>query len=190
MTDRQKVLLCFAAQQLCLFGGLTICIIMRPAGLHTNNGISYYGVFTDTFPYYSVALLGSAAFSLLTAHFITDLSLKPLKQSLIAIALLLTIITFTPYFISTLLDWIHTIAGIIMFIVQVVLSFWLVARLHWSVEAVTLLVLESVTGILSAMYVVPIHGFLLQAQISFQLAFAALLLYAFMELLPREHLDI
>lgn len=182
---RQRALLFFTGQQVCFFGGLAICIALRPAGLGANDGISYYGIFGNTFPFYLVSLVGTATFSLLAARVISSPELRPLRYGLLAFSLLIAVIAFTPYFISTFLDWLHTLTGVVMFVIQFALSFWLLARLQWVGWPLYFVVLELLTGAVSIVYVLPSHGFLIQGQIGFQLAFAALLLYGFRKLLPE-----
>lgn len=176
----------FVGQQICFFGGLAICIALRPDGLGANAGISYYGTFGDTFPFYLMSLLGTATFSLLTARLISLPDLKKLRVGLLAFGLLLIAIAFTPYFVSMFMDLLHTAAGIILFIVQLALSFWLLARLQWAIWPLFFVSLEMVAGAISLIYVLPSYGFLIQGQICFQAAFAALLFMGFKELLPAS----
>jgi hypothetical protein len=183
---RRKAMIFFVGGQVCFFGGLAVCIALRPEGLGANGGISYYGVFVDTLPFYLISLLGTAAFSLLAAKLIVLLDLRPLRYGLLAFALLTTVVALTPYIISTPLDWLHTIAGIIAFVVQFTLSFWLLAKLQWTGWASLFVVLEIATGAFSLVYVLPSHGFLIQSQMSFQLAFGALIFYSFRKLLPED----
>lgn len=181
---KNKALLLLAGQQLCFFGGLVACVILRPAGLGANDGMSYYGTFPDTFPYYAFSFLGTAISSLLAAKLISLRELRPLSRGLLAFGLLILVITFTDYSVSPLFDWSHTIAGIILFIVQFFVSFWVLIKLKWARWPLLFLVLEIAAGAFSVIYVLPSHGFLIQSQAAFQLSFAALLFYGFRGLLP------
>ncbi|HUY85448.1 MAG TPA: hypothetical protein VMU97_02940 [Candidatus Dormibacteraeota bacterium] len=182
---RHKALIFFAGGQVCFFGGLAVCVALRPEGLGANDGISYYGIVINTLPFYLISLLGTAVFSLLAAKLINLPDLRPLRYGLLIFALLTIVVALTPYILLTFLDWLHTIAGIVTFMVQVALSFWLLAKLRWTGWALLLVILEVVTGAISLAYVLPSHGFLIQSQVSFQLAFGALVLYGFRELLPE-----
>lgn len=181
---RQKALLFFTAQQICFFGGLAVSISLRPAGLAANGGISYYGIFANTFIFYMICLLGTATFSFLAARLIDLPDLRPLRRGLLAFAALIAIIALMPYSVSIVFDLSHTIAGIILFIVQISLSLWLLAKLKWSKVPLLCVIAEAVTGVISILYVLPQQGFLIQSQMAFQLAFAILLMYSFRKLLP------
>lgn len=181
---RQKVLLFFAGQQICFFGGLLIAVLIRPAGLAANGGISYYGIFSDTFLLYMMSLLGTAVFSFLAARLIDVPGLHPLRRGLLAFAALIAIIALLPYSVSIVFDLSHTIAGIVLFIVQGSLSIWLLAKLSWSKWPLLCVITMAVAGVISALYVLPSHGFLIQSQMVFQAAFAGLIFYGFKKLLP------
>lgn len=181
---RRTVFLLLAIQQICFFGGLAVCVALRPAGLGANGGMSYYGIFPNTFPYYALSFLGTSITSLLAARFISTRELRPLRYGLLAFGILIIIITFTDYSWSAFFDWSHTIAGVILFIVQFAVSFWILARLKWARWPLFFLFLEAVAGGVSIVYVLPSHGFLIQGQAAFQLAFAGLLFFGFRGLLP------
>ncbi|HEX5743865.1 MAG TPA: hypothetical protein VFX84_00210 [Candidatus Saccharimonadales bacterium] len=183
---RRTALIFLACQQACFLGGLAVCIALRPEGLGANAGVSYYGNFFDTFPFYALSMLGTALFSLLAARVITVPAYWPLRQGLLAIAFLTAVITLTPYTRSAFVDLSHTLAGIIMFTIQLAISVWALVKLNWSAGALTFVLLETATGIVSVMFVLPAEGYLIQAQIGFQVAFAGLLFFAFKGLLPRE----
>lgn len=182
---RHKALIFFAGGQICFFGGLVVCVALRPEGLGVNDGISYYGIIGETLPFYLVSLLGASMFSLLAAILISLPDLRPLRYGLLAFALLTTVIALTPYILLPFLDWLHTIAGIVAFTAQVALSFWLLAKLQWIGGALLLVILEIVAGVFSLVYVLPSHGFLIQSQIGFQMAYGALIFYSFRKLLPE-----
>lgn len=183
---RQKVLLLFTAQQICFFGGLFAAILIRPEGLAANGGISYYGIFANTIPFYITCLLGTATFSFLAARTVTAPKLHPLRRGLLAFSALIAIIALMPYSVSIVFDLSHTVAGIILFLVQISLSIWLLVRLQWAILPLLCVITEVLAGIVSALYVLPAHGFLIQSQIVFQAAFALLLLYGFKRLLPPK----
>jgi len=181
---RTKALLLLAGQQICLLGGLAVCVALRPAGLAANDGISYYSGYADTFPFYMFSLLGTGLFSYLAARLLTKPELRPLRYGLSAFAVLVAAIAFTPFFVSIYVDLAHTLVSIFMFVVQLALSIWLLVRLRWSAWAIIFICLETIAGIVSVMYVLPSEGFLIQGQVAFQVAFAALLGYGFAKLLP------
>jgi len=152
-----------------------MCVALKPAGLSANNGISYYGIFRETFLPYALGLLGSAFF---LAHAIGNLptSQHELRLAFTTYIPLIVGIVATPYAAGRWLNYLHTIFGSALFSLQLILSGWLTLRLHYIWWAVMLTTVEVVAGIFSAAYLNPTHGFLMQAQLLFQLAFGALLI--------------
>ncbi len=160
--------------QVCLYIGLAVCAMLKPAGLTTNNGISYYGTFRETFPLYAFALLGATYF---TTRILAEL---PVNERIVRTALqiyipLVILLAFTPYTAGAWVDYVHTGSGSALFSLQLLLSIYLVQRLRYIWWAVLLIVIECTAGILSAIYLAPTHGFLLQTEIIFQIAFGILL---------------
>jgi hypothetical protein len=161
--------------------GLGVAISLKPAGLATNDGISYYGIYTRTFASFAIGLLGAACSYWLAAFSFHNPKLNPVKYVFLISSALTIVIVLTPYTVNRITDDIHTTAGSILFSLQLALSFWLVHRLHYLLPAAGLALLELAAGIACAVYLGPTNGFLIQAQILFQLTFGGLLLYS----LPR-----
>jgi hypothetical protein len=168
--------------QICLFTGLLICILLKPAGLATNDGISYYGVYLKTAIPYTLGLLGAAWFCWLTGQRLREPQFRQIKRGLLVYAPLIVGIVLTPYATSTWIDYLHTGFSSALFSLQLALSLWLVWRLKYVWWSVILALIEVVTGILSAAYLNPANGFLVQSQIGFQLAFGALLIVSLQKL--------
>jgi hypothetical protein len=169
---REPVLGDLVRSQLMLFGGLILCMAIRPQGLGANSGISYYGVHRQTVIPYTIGLLGTA--------WLTQRALRAAGRTWFGygFGLLTTGIVLTPYTVSDLFDWTHTVLGAALFILMLVLS----GRLTWALRSdplcVLLLVTEFTGGVIAAIYVLPVRGFLIQGQLLFLAAFEALLLRA------------
>jgi hypothetical protein len=170
--------------QVCFYTGLVVAILLKPHGLAANAGISYYGIYARTVIPYCVSLLGSAYCSWQSALHIHYDELKPMRNALIIMAILTVIISVTPYSFNNLLDQTHQLAGTVLFSLQLLLSIWIVIRLRYTYWSVVLSAVELLAGIVCAIYLTPAHGFLIQAQILFQLAFGALLVYS-LKILPE-----
>lgn len=183
---RRSTVRFLVASQLCLYAGLLVCIIMRPLGLTHNSGVSYYGIFADTVVPYTIALLGAAGLGLLAAAALTDPRYKYVRWAMAAIAVLLVGVAITPYSISTTFDYIHTTFGTLLFCVQLGVTGWLTFWQLRSRLTVGLWLFELVAGLISAYYVAPPEGYLLEAQMAFQLAFAILFIYCLQRLLPVD----
>lgn len=162
--------------QVCLYAGLLICVILKPAGLATNDGISYYGVQAETILPYAFALLGGAYFALRASHQLDSEAWRLLRLALQVYALLIAGLVITPYAAGRWVDYLHTACGSALFFLQLVLSGWLIWKLHKIWWSVVLSFVELAAGILCALYLNPTHGFLLQFQVLFQLAFGLLLI--------------
>jgi hypothetical protein len=181
---RRKVLTLFWCGQACFFGGLAICLLLRPEGLSVNIGLSLYGILRDTLPFYLICLLGPAFFSLLAARVINLPELRTIRYCLIPFAILVTIVASVPFVISVPVYWVHTTAGISAFAVQVYLSLWIVAKTGWPIRSLIFFLVEAAIGVASFMFVFLRHGYLLQGQIAFQAAYSLVLFYGFKALLP------
>jgi hypothetical protein len=166
--------------------GLTICVLLKPVGLRVNSGISYYGNYRLTIFPYVIAIVGYGFFNLLLASCIKARGLWPLKYSFYIFGLLSLIIVITPYSVSAFLSDIHTTVGTILFVLQLLLSGWIVVKMNYKFWPVVFLGIMLLSGIFSAFYVPVPHGFLIQAQIIFQLSFAGLL-YCTLNNLIAEH---
>lgn len=168
--------------QIFLYVGLVVCVIIRPAGLGANAGISYYGIYRETFFPFAVGLLGAAYFTV-RARGQLDSDKSPILRTALKIyAPLIVGIVITPYAAGRWMDYLHTACGSLLFSLQLILSGWLMWRLRYVWWSVALSLVELAGGILSAIYLDPTHGFLFQTQVLFQLAFGTLLILSLQKL--------
>jgi len=168
----------FTVGLFCFSLGLIFCLILKPRGLSINDGISYYGNYRQTILPYTVAIIGYGFFTLVVARSITNKELSPLKYGLYLFAFLCLIITITPDNANSFLDITHTTVGSVLFILQLTLSGWLIVKLRFKAWAVVFAVAEFLSGVACAFYIPGHNGFLIQAQIIFQMFFAALMYLA------------
>jgi len=159
--------------QACFYGGLVVCVLLKPAGLGGNNGISYYGIYRQTFFPYAVGLLGGAYFVMRASDLLRP-NEQIIRLLLRLFAVLVAGIVITPYAAGRWMDYLHTTCGATLFSLQLLLSGWLAWRLRYAWWSVLLTVIELAAGIASAIYLRPTHGLLLQTQLLFQIAFWAL----------------
>ncbi|HUD07465.1 MAG TPA: hypothetical protein VMQ52_00045 [Candidatus Saccharimonadales bacterium] len=165
--------------QLCLFVSMLMCIAIKPKGLAANGGISYYGTFLETAVPYTIGILGGAYFGYRLAKTLHKASLKYVRLALIVISILSIGIVLTPYSINAVLDWTHTILGSIIFILELVISGWVIKSFEYDSTILVLGLLEFICGVLAAIYTRPPHGFLIQSQLLFQLFFGIILYRSF-----------
>lgn len=164
--------------QVCLYTGILLAILLKPQGLAANSGVSYYGIYERTIVPMAAGLLAAALLSWRAALHIGQPNLRPLRLGIIAFALLTVVIVITPYSVNSVMDWLHTAAGSALFSLQLLLSIWLCAQLHFKIWSIVLTLVELVAGIACALYLRSSHGLLVQCQILFQLAFGGLLAYS------------
>jgi hypothetical protein len=186
---QQQVIKRFVYGQVFFYLGLLAAVALQPAGLAANDGISYYGIYLKTVLPYTVGLLGTAYFTGLAGTTLRQKELLPIRWVLIASAPLLTIIALTPYSFGRVVEDTHTTAGAILFILQLLLSGWLIVKSRFAWWAICLSLSELACGIMSFIYLHPKDGLLLQMQVLFQLAFGILLILSLYKLLStkRKH---
>lgn len=178
---RSQALRLIIWSQVCFYGGLLFAVILRPQGLDANSGISYYGIFAQTFVPFEISLLGAAVFTWLCAEHITEAALRPIRSVLFYVAVCTCVVAATPYS-NEILNIIHRLAGTLLFSMQLLLSFWLIAKLHRALWALLLVTAEILAGIACAIYLFPVHGYLMQSQVLFQFFFTTLLILSLRQL--------
>lgn len=174
--------------QLVLYGGLTTCILILPSGLSSNDGISYYGTHAQTVIPYAFGLIGAAIFGWLAANALTEPSLRIVRLSLDIYGFLMLGVIMTPYGTGRWMNDAHTLISVTLFSLQTLLGVWFASKLAtwWS----WLLILIAVgAGFISILFISPTHGFLLQAQLVFQVAFGVLVVLGLQSLLRGNQFE-
>ncbi len=148
---------------------LLICVIIRPEGLGANNGISYYGTYANTIVPYSLAFLVESvvmwrASSIMGKNTKFD---RNISYALKVFAILFIGILITPH---TVLGWEHKIIGTTLFGIQFVMCIAFVLYILSDFLNVILLALLFISGLLSLMYLIVPMGFMIQAQVIFQIS--------------------
>jgi hypothetical protein len=172
--------------QICFLAGLFVAILLKPAGLSANDGISFYGIYTRTIVPYLISLLGAAFLYWRAARVLTGPNMKLIKLGLIISAILTVVIAATPYSVNSYLGFFHASAGSSLFSLQLLLSFWLVKLLRYDFWAILLLLVEFFAGIFCFIYLSPPQGLLIQFQIIFQIAFGGLLVFSLNSAVSRK----
>lgn len=173
--------------QACLFGGLLICVALKPKGLTANDGISYYGIFARTVVPYAFALLGLALCVRRALQWSAPTSPRPAYLHGMAnwLAAMSLGVVLTPYSANLLVDWLHTLLGAAVFVLQLVLGAQLLNWTGGDAWVAAFLVTQFLSGVFCAVYVLPKHGWLIQGQVAFQLTFGALLIRTTRLLMPQ-----
>jgi hypothetical protein len=183
----RKVIGDLVAGQACLLGGLLICVALKPGGLTANDGISYYGIFARTVVPYAAALLGSALCVRRALRWAAAASPKPAYLGGMAngLAVMSAGVVLTPYSANLLFDFVHTLLGTAVFILQLILGATLLRWTAGDPWVAAFLLAQFASGIFCAIYVLPKDGWLIEGQLAFQLAFGALLIRTAYLLLPQ-----
>lgn len=171
-----------SARAVVLFGFLfatilfIVCVIARPESLGHNDGLSYFGAVWWTLIPYTIAFLCYAI-----CCFIAFKKIKPSSTSAKAIRILLLImtislvgLTITPH---TVISGLHKAFGSTLFASQLVLALFLLYKNGMNYIIFVLIITMFVSGIFSAAFLNSAGGFMIQAQIIYQLAFVAVLYY-------------
>jgi hypothetical protein len=163
--------------QAVLYVGLLMCVALKPDGLGANDGISYYGIFRQTVVPYAIAILGPGYFIWTALRTAAPFAPAPvyLRRMANCLAALSVLVVLTPYSANPVFDWVHTLAGAFLFVLQLLLGLRLLGWSGGDGWTSGLLLLQFLSGLFCAVYVLPKHGFLLQGEVVFQIAFGALL---------------
>jgi hypothetical protein len=166
---------------------LVICIFIRPTGLIANSGISYYGVYWNTLIPYTLAFLAVSISTWKSAKTISnDMKInRYVRLALQLFTILFLGILLTPH---TVLPYEHVMFGSTLFALQLVLGVilvFVVSRDFWNS---ILLTTAFLSGVASFIYLNTSHGYMIQAQVIFQIAIWILFIRALLYLESQARL--
>lgn len=151
--------------------GLIGCVVIKPHGLTANAGLSYFGNYRVTILPYGLVVLGSSYFYYKSRKSLPAQGYKLTKISFGLFSLLLIGIFMTPYSVSNLLSWIHSILGIILFTTQLLVTAWELVKSDFNRLLGFSWLIMLVSGIACAIYTPIPTGYLLESQVIFEIAF-------------------
>ena len=167
-----------------LLAGLIIDIVIRPDSLSNNSGISYFGIFFNTLPVYVISLGTSS-------YILARYALRQIKQYKLVKYLLIALFPFNvllicfPYNVNRFYGDIHQTFGVLIFVSELLISFYVSEKFNKRTINHWLLSIEFISGLFSAYYLSPTNGFLLQSQIVYQVAFGLILYFNQKELTKK-----
>jgi hypothetical protein len=166
--------------QLLFFCCLTLCVLIVPQGVSSNNGWSYYGGDPKTIAPYALGFLGCAFFASRAAAALdagphAPRGLGPGLRALVAFFLLDLL---TPDVINSFFYVAHIVASVFLFVAELAYGAWLVRLGLGGRTAVVLLGIQFAGGIVAMLSEVQWLGVLSAGILVFQAAFAALLVVA------------
>ncbi len=157
---------------------LFICILIRPVGLRVNSGISYYGNYTDTIVPYALAFMANSLLiwrsSLLIGHKNKADVYIGIIFKIIAISMICILLTPHRFFYAPGFDMIHRTIGTMMFSLQMITAIWIVIFGYRDRLNALLILIAFLSGYAALIYLLQPHGYMIQAQIIFQLSISAL----------------
>lgn len=182
MARRHTAVRYILLSQISMWAFLTLCTILMPHFLFERNegGVSNYGVHALTIMPYSLAFGLGGLFMLAAAHSLSP-AMKPsgrevrIVLSMLGCLLLLVLLTTYPYKISRLYDNLHIFTSILLFVTELLIAAWLVARLLSDRVNVMLFGLQIFGSLLSLFTLLGLLHVLFVSQFIVGLSFGVLL---------------
>jgi hypothetical protein len=153
-----------------------MCVIARPESLGHNDGLSYFGAIWWTVVPYTLAFLTYALCCFVASRKITNKSesAKTIKLFLVLMSLMLVGLIITPH---TVINSIHKVFGSTLFASQLLLSLYLLYKNGMNYFIFIMILIMFTSGIFSAAYLASATGFMIQAQIIYQIAFVSVIYF-------------
>jgi len=161
-----------------IFGGMVsffllimVCVIIRPAGLIVNSGISYYGNHQETLLPFALAFLVNSSLLWWASSFIGRKSKVDtyLGYILKISAILMIGIFLTPHN-SNIFDGIHKTFGTTMFSLQIIMAITIVTYVYRDWVNFLLIMTALFSGFAALSYLLHTTGYMIEAQIIFQVS--------------------
>ncbi len=175
------------------FSLITIAIVIRPAGLFVNSGISYYGNWNETVIPYGLAFIVNSYLLWRASSYIGNKNKIDIGLEIVLriTAVLMIGILLTPYnvFNMTSLNYVHRTIGTAMFSVQMVMAVSIVISNYRDPKYLLLITSTFIGGIGALVYLLQPTGYMIESQIIFQISiwliFIRYLSFADMQLTKR-----
>ena len=169
-----------------LAAGVAACIALAPRPVDVSDGLSWFGVTAGTVEVYALTLLLTAGLLGLAARALNEgTALRPLREVLLAAAVLLPVLLATPYTASTAMNWTHMIVGAVLFVLQLAVAGWLWWSRHRTPTALALLAVQTLAGVVCFVSVLDLADAMLYGQLVFLAAFLAGVVSALRAALPE-----
>jgi len=166
----RRIVLC---GQIGFLAFLLLAILIKPAGLAANDGISYYGARKETVLFFAFSIGAlCVSYYLLAQRLKGSAKYLPLRIGSFLLPSLYLTSVFTPYDVDRKFHFIHVAVSIVIFALQIMLAVWIATILNWSNLNVILLILLALEGCAALFFVQPASGILLQAETAFESTFA------------------
>jgi hypothetical protein len=166
--------------EISFFLSLFIVVVLRPAGLTANSGISYYSTIPVTIAPYLLGLAASSYFLWRSADFLpTDPVHRTVGRALRCCAIFLVGLALSPDIPHNLISGVHMVFGGLLFLTELALSIWLVLKLAPRRRDWLFVITQVGVGIVCLLSLINILPWQIEGQIIFQLAFGTLLIRTF-----------
>ena len=154
--------------------GVAGCCELAPKPIDVSDGLSWFGVTAPTVEVYGGTLLLTAALLGLAARALAEeTDLRPLRDVLVAAAVLLPALLATPYTASPAMNWTHITVGSVLFVLQLGVVGWLWWSRHRTPAALVVFAVQVGAGAVCFVSVLDLVPLMLYGQLVFQAAFTA-----------------
>lgn len=178
--ENSKSILYLEIGLFCFILLLLISILISPAGLGANSGISYYGVGNTILPYSIAFILESIlvwrAASIMKINTKTD---RYISLILKLFSILFVCIMITPH---TIFGELHKFFGSTLFSIQLVMGVLLTWYFCRDWLNILLLSITFVSGLMSLIYLYTPTGYMIQSQITFQICVWVIFIRSFLKI--------
>lgn len=164
---------------------LGICMLLLPQGIGVNEGLSYYGTHTLTVVPYVLAFF-ALSFCVWRASNILSRNAKQLRFGIFAArvtVILMLGVLLTPNTVNFAFEQIHVIVGSLLFVFQLIISFWFAFKLRTNLITWLLLLVQLFCMAVAYEFLTTLGGYLIAGQLGFQLAFVLLVVHGLLQ--PR-----
>lgn len=163
--------------QAAFYATLIICIIIAPSSLTANGGISYFGHHRWTVAPFMVGMFISVYWLAQARRQMRDVRvLKPLYLGLGIIIPSMVGVAIAPAIGSGWIDALHRLFGTFAFVAELILGGWQAVKVKADIYDWLFWGLQWIGGIIALIYLNPVHGWSIEGQLLFQLAFSAILI--------------
>lgn len=165
--------------ELAFLGGVGMSILVAPEGARVDDGLSIFSVLPDSFIPFTAGLLIGATLILRGALLLPHrVELRGVRELLMAIAVLMAGVAFTPFNLSPLIGSVHKVIGISTYVTQFTLAAWLMATSRPRPVDWPLFVLLALSALTASLSLDGGIGYSFQGQLTFQVVFSVLVLRA------------
>jgi len=167
-----------AVGQFSFFICLAVCTALIPHFAKTGGGVSNYGLYAKTIPFYTLGFALSAITAIWAGTLVKESRLLGRSLIILGILMLAVLASTYPYKVNTTFDFIHQGVSQVLFVFEVWFGVWLAFYYRDQAAAKLLFIAQCVSALIALLTILGLFHLLFISQILTGLSFGALLLYA------------